>query len=313
MLLNKPEILGITTCNQTPVFIPGKYNLTVNDQEMLITGIRTDKDFSKTMGLTILSGTNFTEAEEASAFSGADTLYRPVMLNETAVRSFGWTPEEAIGKVLMFQGRRSMVKAVVEDFHFSSLHEPITPFIVFMSSYTSMILVRTSGSQVQETLQYIGAKWNELAPHLPFEYEFLDDQFNKLYSAESKTGKLFYAFAILGIGLACLGLFGLVTFTAQQRTKEIGIRKVLGASLPKLMILLSKDFLKLVVLATLIAFPIAWWAMEQWLQGFVYRVPVGWPEFALTAIIALMIASVTVSVQVINAALVNPVKSLRRE
>ncbi len=313
VLLNKTEILGVTTCNQTPVFIPGKYNLTVNDQEMLITGIRTDKDFNKTMGLKIISGTDFTEVEEAAAFSATDTLYRPVMLNETAARSFEWTPEEAVGKVLMFQGRRSMVKAVVEDFHFSSLHEPISPFIIFMSNYTRRILVRTSGNEVQETLQYIAAKWNELAPHLPFEYEFLDDQFNKLYSAESKTGKLFYAFAILGIGLACLGLFGLVTFTAQQRTKEIGIRKILGSSLSGLMILLSKDFLKLVVIATLIALPIAWWAMERWLQGFAYRVSISWMEFALTCVIAIVIAFVTVSVQVIKAALANPVDSLRSE
>ncbi|MCW5911674.1 MAG: ABC transporter permease [Cyclobacteriaceae bacterium] len=313
MLLNKPEILGVTTCNQTPVFIPGKYNLTVNDQEMLITGIRTDKDFNKTMGLTFISGTDFTEAEESAAFSGTDTLYRPVMLNETAVRSFEWTPEEAIGKVVMFQGRRSMVKAVVEDFHFSSLHESISPFIIFMSNYTSRILVRTSGSQVPETLQYISARWNELAPHLPFEYEFLDDQFNKLYSAESKTGKLFYAFAILGIGLACLGLFGLVTFIAQQRAKEIGIRKILGASLSGLMILLSKDFLKLVVVASLIALPITWWATERWLQGFAYRVSTSWTEFALTCVIAIVIAFITLSVQVIKAALANPVDSLRSE
>lgn len=312
-LLRNNDILGVTTCNQTPVFVPGKYGLSLNDQEMLITGIRTDKDFSKTMGVTILSGADFTEADEVSAFAGTDTVYRPIMLNETAVRFFNWTPEDAVGKVLKFQGRRSMIKAVVEDFHFSSLHEPITPFVVFLSANTTRVLVRTSGSDVQETIQYIAEKWNGFAPQLPFEYEFLDEQFNKLYSAESKTGKLFYAFAILSIGLACLGLFGLVTFTTKQRTKEIGIRKVLGSSLYGLMILLSKDFLKLVVIATVIAFPIAWWTMEQWLNGFVYRVPLGWLEFVLTACFALVITFVTLSVQVIKAALINPVKSLRTE
>ncbi|AYB35313.1 ABC transporter permease [Chryseolinea soli] len=313
VLLDNTEIQNITTCNQTPVFIPGKYNLAFNDQEMLITGIRADKDFVKTMGLTIIGGTDFTEAEEASAFARTDTLYRPVMLNETAARSFEWTPEEAVGKVLTFQGRRSMVTAVVDDFHFSSLHESISPFIIFMGSTTNWILVRTSGNHVPETLHYMATKWNELAPHLPFEYEFLDDQFNKLYSAESKTGKLFYAFAILGIGLACLGLFGLVTFMAQQRTKEIGIRKILGSSLYGLIMLLSKDFLKLVVLATLIAFPLGWWAMDRWLQGFAYRVSIHGMEFTLTFVITFTIASLTMSAQVIKAALANPAKSLRTE
>ena len=205
------------------------------------------------------------------------------------------------------------MKAVVADFHFASMHETINPIIIFLSKNTSKILVKTSANELPRTLSYIRNKWSELAPHLPFEYEFLDDQFIKLYTAEMRTGKIFYSFALLAIVLACLGLLGLVTFTAYQRTREIGIRKVLGASIPGIIALLSKDFLKLVAIAIVIASPVAWWMMNKWLQDFAYRINISWKVFFIAGIAAILIALVTLSFQAIKAAMTNPVKSLRNE
>ena len=265
------------------------------------------------MGMNIKSGSDFTKAEEEAAFAVTDTIQRPVIINEAAVSSFGWTNDNAVGKMISFQGRNSIVKGVVGDFHYTSMHEAIGPFIIFLSNYTSKILVKLSDRELPRTLRYIEKKWSEMAPHLPFEYEFLDDQFSKLYSAETRTGKIFYAFALLAIGLACLGLLGLITFTTHQRTKEIGIRKVLGASVSGIVRLLSKEFLKLVIIASVIAFPLAWWLMNYWLQDFAYRINISWWIFFAAGTLAVLIALATISFQAIKAAVANPVKSLRTE
>jgi putative ABC transport system permease protein len=308
-----PNVISVATCTQTPTFIPGKYNLKVNDRDMIVTAEGVDKDFIKTLGLKIAAGSDFTDADETSALSEDENTRGAVVLNESAAKSLDWNAEEAVGKTVQFQGRNSIVKAVVKDFHFASMHEPISPIVLFLNGYTRTLLVKLSGAQLPQTLQFLKRKWNELAPHRPFEYKFLDEEYNKLYTAETRTGKIFYAFALLAIGLACLGLFGLATFTARQRTKEIGIRKVLGASVPGIITLLSRDFLKLVIISTLIAFPIAWWAMNKWLQDFVYRINIGWWVFALAAVLAFLIAFITISFQAIKAAVSNPVKSLRTE
>jgi putative ABC transport system permease protein len=308
-----PEVIAVSTCNQTPVFIPGKYNLVVNEEELLVTAVRVDRDFIKTMGLTLQVGGDFTLAEQEAAFAGTDTIQRPIMLNETAVRSFGWTAEQALGKTLKFQGRNSIVKAVVGDFHFSSMHEPIGPFVIFLASNTSKILIKISGRRIPETVEHLKEQWATVAPHLTFDYEFLDDQFNQLYNAETRTGKLFYGFAVLGIVLASLGILGLVTFTAEQRTKEIGIRKVLGASVLSVIALLSKDLLKLIGIATIIALPLSWWLTDQWLQSFAYRTPMDVSIFVLSGSVSIIIACFLLGMQASKAALANPVDSLRNE
>jgi putative ABC transport system permease protein len=312
-LLSNPNVRGVTICSQTPVFIPGKYSLTFGDRQMNITAVRADMDFIKTMGLELKSGSDFTRFEEEAAFAETDTIERSLIINEAAVAYFGWNNQSAVGKPLLFQGAKSKVIGVVGNFHFSSMREPIQPFVIFLSNYSRNVLVKLSGNQLPQTLEFIKAKWRLLAPHRPFEYEFLDDQFNKLYEAETRTGKIFYSFALLAIALASLGLLGLSTFTAFQRTKEIGIRRVLGASVTGIVALLSKDFLKLVGIAAVIALPFAWWAMNKWLQDFAYRTKLGWDVFLLTAAIALFIAFITVSFQAIRAAIANPVKSLRTE
>ncbi|HEV3250194.1 MAG TPA: ABC transporter permease [Puia sp.] len=310
-LLTNPEIRSITTTNQTPIFVPGKYDLSLNSREMIVTAVRTDKDFIKTLQLKILSGADFTDADQKLVDS--TDIRRPLIINETAAKSLGWTPNEAVGKSLQFQGIRGIVKGVVNDFHFSSMHEEITAFVIFLSSNTHNMLVKISGDHTAQTLQYIGQMWKSLAPYRPFEYEFLDDQFDKLYNVETRTGKLFYSFAILAIGLACLGLFGLVAFIAQQRTKEIGIRKVLGATVLNIAALLSREFIFLVVIAILVASPLAWWAMNKWLQSFAYHIVLNGWMFVGSGLIPILIALATLSFQAIKTALASPVKSLRTE
>jgi putative ABC transport system permease protein len=311
--LSNSNVRNITTCNQLPTFVPGKYNVMQDKREMIVTAIRTDKDFIKTLQLQLLNGSDFSDADQLLSDSSGDEIIRPLIINEAAVKSLGWTNEEAVGKIIKFQGRNSIIKGVVNDFHFNSMHESISPFIIFLSSYTRNILVRLSGEQIPQTLEFLKERWSAIAPHRPFEYSFLDAQFNKLYASETRTGKLFYGFALIAIGLACLGLFGLVAFTAQQRTKEIGIRKVLGASVTSIVFLLSKNFLKMVVIASLIAFPLAWWIMNKWLQNFAYRINISWWMFALAGFVAVVIALFTISFQSIKAAVTNPIKNLRTE
>ena len=308
-----PKIINVASCTQTPTFVPGKYELKIGDRDMIVTAQGVDKDFIKTIGLTIIEGSDFTEADETAALSEEENAQGAVVLNESAAKSLNWKPEQAVGKTVQFEGRNSVVKAIVKDFHFASMHEPITPIVLFLNGYTRNLLVKLAGDQLPQTLQFMKKKWNELAPHRPFEYKFLDEEYNKLYTTEIKTGKLFYVFAVLAIVLACLGLFGLATYTAQQRTKEIGIRKVLGASVTGIITLLSRDFLKLVVISTIIAFPVAWWVMNKWLEDFVFRVNIGWWVFVLSAALALLIAFITISFQAVRAAIANPVKSLRTE
>jgi len=310
-LLANSSIQNITTCNQTPAFIPGKYSLSLDHREMSVTAVRTDKDFVKTLQLSMVSGLDFSPGDQALVDS--ENIVRPLLLNEAAVKMLGWTSAEAVGKKISFQGRDGYIKGVVNDFHFSSMHQAISPFVVFLSHNTRNLLVKLSGSEVKPALDAIRKAWTAMAPHRPFEYEFLDDQFNELYSAENRTGKLFYNFSLLAIGLACLGLFGLVSFTAGQRKKEIGIRKVLGASVRNIISLLSGEFVRLVLLASLVAIPVAWFAMHRWLDDFAYRIELNWWMFAVAAGAALLIAVLTVLVQAIQVAVENPVKSLRTE
>jgi putative ABC transport system permease protein len=204
---------------------------------------------------------------------------------------------------------------VVKDFNFRSLHTKVEPLSLRLASPggLSRFSMRIQSNNLQATLGELEGIWNELAPHYPFQYSFLDESFNQQYGADQRFGQVFSVFAGLAIFIACLGLLGLVTYAAQQRTKEIGIRKVLGASVLSIVSLLSRDFLKLVGVAALIAFPVAWWAMHKWLEDFPYRIDMPlWVFFAAGAMAAL-VALITISFQAIKAAMANPVKNLRSE
>jgi putative ABC transport system permease protein len=204
---------------------------------------------------------------------------------------------------------------VVKNFHFKDLHEKIEPFAfrVHGSAGFNYLLAHVKAGSLDQSLSFLENTWKKLNPNEPFEYSFLDLDFQKNYEAESRQASLINYFTVIAIIISCLGLFGLATFTAEQRTKEIGIRKVLGASVAGLVGLLSKDFLKLVAIAVLIASPVAWYFMNQWLQNFAYRSPIPWQLFVLTSFLAMFIAFVTIAFQAIRAALANPVSNLRTE
>jgi putative ABC transport system permease protein len=243
-----------------------------------------------------------------------------IVINEEAVKAFGFaSPEDAIGKNIIGgfgpQPTYFSIVGVVKDFHFKDLHSGIESYGFLLSrrpSYNYMI-AHLKAADMQTTIRNISSAWSKLNPNEPFEYSFLDQDFQKNYVAEERLASIIRYFTIIAIFISCLGLFGLTTFSVEQRIKEIGIRKVLGASTTGIVSLLSKDFLKLVIIAFVIAAPIAWWAMNKWLQAFAYRAPVQWWIFALAGSMALLIAFATMSFQAIKAAIANPVKNLRTE
>ncbi|WP_229367797.1 FtsX-like permease family protein [Fibrisoma limi] len=248
-----------------------------------------------------------------------DTL-RELVINQTYVKALGFKqPAEAIGKLLSFNGRDYPIAGVVADFHENSLHAPIRPtFIAYMPGMSKDIAVKlaTKGKQVSDvrtSLAAIEDAWQTVYPDKEFSYTFLDDSIARLYESDQKIARLVNTATAIAILISCMGLFGLATFTAQQRTKEIGVRKVLGASVVSIITLLSADFVKLVFIAFLIASPIAWWITGKWLEEFAYRVDVAWWVFILAGVLAMGIALLTVSFQSVKAALMNPVKSLRSE
>jgi putative ABC transport system permease protein len=208
---------------------------------------------------------------------------------------------------------------VVKDFNVQSMHNAITPFALFHTSSKtydvgiSFLMARVQPSETNNVIKQLETKWKSFAPATPFDYSFLDEEFNALYQSDQRMGSVFGIFTLLSIFVACLGLFGLATYTAERRTKEIGIRKVLGASVQGVVQLLSKDFLKLVFISALVAFPVAWWAMNKWLEDFAYRINISWQVFVAAGIAVLLITLVTVSIKAIKAAVANPVNSLRTE
>jgi putative ABC transport system permease protein len=241
-----------------------------------------------------------------------------VVLNETAIRDLG-IKEPVIGKQLVWGTDADTtyylsIVGVAKDFHFTSLRNEIKPF-AFMTSPGAQgsFVLKLSGQNLTGTLAQLENKWKSFTSERPFQYAFLDEAFAQLYQTEQRFQKVFISMVILGILIACLGLLGLATFAAQQRVKEIGIRKVLGASVASVVTLLSKDFLKLVVIALVVAVPIGWYFMHQWLQDFAYRISIQWWVFLLAGFIAVLIALVTISFQSIKAATANPVKNLRTE
>lgn len=236
-----------------------------------------------------------------------------VILNETAVRKLG-LKKPVVGQWFEFQGSRGQIIGVAKDFHFRNLHQLIEPMVLFSSAGSqSTIYVKTQPATSRQIVAKAENLWHEYFPDTPFHYTFLDESFNQLYQSERKAGQLFNIFSGIAILISCLGLFGLATFTAEQRTKEIGVRKVLGANVASIVALLSKDFVKLVLIAFVIASPIAWYAMNEWLADFAYKIDISWWVFALAGGLAVGIALLAVSFQSVKAALMNPVKSLRSE
>lgn len=237
-----------------------------------------------------------------------------VVLNETAVKDFGLQNTDPIGKTIVTSGQHQFtIIGVVKDFHYASIKQKIAPLIMLLDNNSGGIMVKVKTTEIESFLANTKNQWKSYNADGPFSYSFLDEKFGSVYASEERTGQIFTLFASISIVIAALGLFGLSAYTTKQRTKEIGVRKVLGASIQQVVFLLSKEFLIMVGIALLIATPITWFAMHSWLQEFAYRIDISWTTFVLAGIIALVIAFITVSFESIKAALMNPVKSLRSE
>jgi len=286
-------------------FIPEGFTA---DEALLMIHLQVDKDFIPAMGIKVKEGRNF------SGEFATDTL-ESILINETAAKKIGW--ENPLGKTIQsgfVTGGKGIVIGVVEDFHLSSLQQEIEPCIIRnVPGYLNYISVRIRPENIPVTMGSLKKKWVKIIPGTLFEYFFLDESFDSLYRAEERLSAIFSYFTLIAIFIACLGLFGLASFTAERRTKEIGIRKVLGASIPGIVFQLSKEFLRWVLIANLIAWPVAYFTMNRWLQGFAYKTPIGIEVFVLSGILATGIALITVSYQTVSAALSSPVESLKYE
>ncbi len=314
-MLNDPRIINATISSYKPAGPSSGSNALAyplgHDNEIMRTQeYHVDEQYIPTLGMKMATGRNFSKnfATDSTA----------MIINETAAKAFGWNDLTAVGKIIVRQNSTRgndvpfHVIGVVKDFNFQSLHEPITPLLMTLDPDWGLIF-KVKTADIKGLLATMKLKWNQFNTGEPFSFTFMDDLYNKTYAAEQNTGTILNIFALLTILVACLGLFGLATYTAEQRTKEIGIRKVLGASVTSVTKMLSKDFIKLVFIACIIAFPLSWWAMNKWLQSFAYRIDISWWIFLVAGVTAIVIALITVSFQAIKAALANPVDSLRSE
>lgn len=267
-----------------------------------------DFDYIPHFGLKMVTGRPF------SREFGTDTT-QAMVINEAAVKLLGYSkPEEAIGRRFRQWGREGKIIGVIKDFHYRSLQEAIRPLTMRIEPRgADLVSVKIEGNRLKESVAAIEQKWKEVMPNRPFSYYFMDEFFDRQYRSEERFEKLFFNFAILAIFISCLGLLGLASYSTMQRTKEIGVRKVMGASIVSIVGLLSKDFLKLVLIAFVVAAPIAYLGMDRWLQHFAYRTDIYWWVFVVAALLSATIAFITVSFQSIRAAVMNPVKSLRSE
>jgi putative ABC transport system permease protein len=311
-LLRNPQIISAAGSST----LPGKtFENTVitregapREEQHPINYMMADYDFARTMDLEIVEG-RFFSSEIAS-----DSL--AVVINEAAGKLLGFE-KPYVGKRIGFPGNSRFylnIIGVVKDFHYESLHKPITPLLIgFQHLYRTYLNVRLRPYDVAETVKYIEKTWYDYIPYKPFEYFFFDEDYDQLYKAEQRMGVLFTIFSVLAIFIACLGLYGLASYTAERRTREIGIRKAMGASIPQLIFLLSGEFTKWVLMANVIAWPVAFYFMNKWLQSFAYRINISIFVFILAALAALLIALLTVTYQAVKAARINPVEALRYE
>ena len=280
----------------------------------------TDEDYIDIFGIDLVAGRYFDRA-----FPGDWIRTGAVVMNEAAVARLGFgSAEDAVGETILWLHERRHgyekddrvpreVVGVMKDFHFRSLHEPIEPLVLFPDREGGHAMIKIDSENLAEAIAFIEDAWSDVNPDFAFEYFFVEDTFARLYAAEQRFGRIFVSFAALAVVIACLGLFGLSSFTAERRTKEVGVRKVLGASIPSLFGMLSSEFVRLVIVANVLAWPVAYAAMNNWLGGFAYRVELGWTTFILAGILAMAIALVTVGFQAVRAATANPVESLRTE
>ena len=304
-------IIGATASGEVPGQSTDRWDTQIIEPETnefhVVRNFYTDHDFINEYNIKLIAGRSF-DKDMATDVNNA------LILNLTAIKEFGWsTPEEAIGKRIEGAHKGEIV-GVMADFHYFGLHNIIEPLALsYRPNRFDNITLSVTTENLSETISFVEKKWKELFPNNPFQYFFLNECFNQQYSADEKFGQLFGTFAMLGIFIACLGLFGLTSYSVEQRTREIGVRKVLGASTTSIVQLLSKEFLKLIIFANFIACPIAFFTMKEWLQNYYYRINIQLEIFLMAGVLALFIALFTVSWQAIKAAIANPVNALKYE
>lgn len=309
-LLQSSDIVAVTTSGRLPndidTFTSRDWTGKNPEKPIPIYYNTADYDYVDLFDMELVQGRNFSRdfpSDETGAF----------LVNETAVKVAEWeSPLER--EFTHWNGQTGKIVGILKDFHLHSLHRPIAPLYIYLNPRDfSNIAIKIRSTDMPETLAYVEGIMKKFSPDTPFAYTFFDEVFAQAYLTDQRMGRVFGAFALLGIFIACLGLFGLATYAAEQRTKEIGIRKVVGASGPRIFLLLSKEFLRWVLLANLIAWPAAYFAMQKWLQNFAYRAPIGIVVFLISGGAALLIAYFTVSYRSIKSARANPVDSLRYE
>lgn len=308
-LKQNPNIVSVSSSNTVPGqgfngygIIPEGHSIS---EHLFSSVIETDANFASTYNIQLTQGRYF------SASMPTDTT-DAIVINEAMARYLGWT--DAVGKQFeIYEARKGKVIGVMKDFNFASLRQTVQPLAIMLTNNPLYLSVKLKPGTVQSSLAYMQKQWKQFNQEYPFDYTFLDDKLNHYYQSDIRLLHVLNIFAGLAIFIACIGLFGLSIYTAKQRTKEIGIRKVLGASVTQMALLISEDFIKLVAIAVLIASPVAWWAADKWLQDFAYRINIEWWIFMVAGAAALFIALLTVSFQAVKAAMENPVKSLRTE
>jgi putative ABC transport system permease protein len=310
-LMGETSVADVTVSSQSIVQISssssGSYEWNGRPKDFIPTvfQIAVEDNFQKMFDLKMKEGRWF--ASNSIADNGN------VVLNETAVKKLN-LPKPVIGQRFDFQGNKGVVIGIVKDFHFKSLREKIQPLVLFNNmTWASGIYVKAQPGKEAEAIRAVEKIWNELLPNHALDYKFLDDTYDRLYKNEQRTASLFNTFAMIALLISCFGLFGLATFTAERRVKEIGIRKVLGASVGAIVTLLSRDFITMVLISIVVASPIGYYFMSEWLKGFEYKIELSWMIFAITGVCAVIIALITISYQSIKAALLDPVKTLRSE
>jgi putative ABC transport system permease protein len=315
-LVKNPAVVSIAAASNVPgTFIPvnqvsaGDYNSKAVSMQMLFT----DEDFIQTMQMQMVAGREFSKALVTDQTDG-------FIVNEEAVKKLGWrNPQEAIGKTFSWVQPNVVLKSgkiigVVKNFNITPLKSPVQPLVMHLFPQRLQFLyVRFKPGSLASITEITGNDFKQFFPTLAFEYSFLDDKLNSMYASEKRLGEIVGYFSALAILIACLGILGLSIYSIQQRIKEIGIRKILGANVAGITTEISKEFLKPVLVAALIACPVAWYGMHKWLENFAYRVSIQWWVFVVAGVIALLVALITVSTQAIKAAVANPVNALRTE
>ena len=299
-----------TGSDNNTIFFPGTNP--DDDNTYVMGNWRVDHDYLETLGMKLVTGRNFSRDFPTDSLS--------LILNETAAAQFGF--ENPVGETVSTYDGNSQediwvqpykVIGVVEDFHFESMRDVIQPLILYLGQSRGYISFKVQGDNIQETISTISATWDEFAPGQPFAFSFLDQKFEALYTNEEQIGRIFGVFAFIAIFIACLGLFGLAAFTSEQRTKEIGVRKVMGASIAGIMGLLSKESMKLMLIAFVLASPLAYFAMDSWLEDFAFRTNIKITTFLIAGSLAFIVAWLTMSYNTLRAARTNPANALRNE